>query len=149
MDALEVDDDTAEMRIGARAAQVFLNDSSLNFDPNSSIPFDIGILPLADIQRNLTVYLNSSAKAFSSYIRDYDEESPSTLFLVPVNGAAQGSVKALVANRNLMISTIMLLGFISSLLILSYFTLRGWKFPAFKLRTLMEHGNLMAWKNEK
>lgn len=64
MDALENDDEMAPMRIGALASQVFLNDTSMNFDPSPTNPFEVRILSTEEIQRNLNLFMNSGAKAF-------------------------------------------------------------------------------------
>lgn len=137
MEVLEVDDEEATMRIGILASQAFTNDTSQNFDRTRANPFDIGILPLEDIQRNLNFYMNSGGKSVSSYVKNYDIEGTDQLFLMPVQGAIEQDEQALVTSQGLMIATITLFFCATVLSFINLFYLRVWKTPAFKLDTLV------------
>lgn len=135
MDGMEIENGSAIYRVNARAQQALLESSPQNF---------VAPLPLTDIERNLTKFLNSAAKAFSSYIRDYDEDpSPDTpLFLFSVDGFVQKPKLALVADGGLLISTIALAAFIAILLIAECSGLKVWGVPGFKLESLMKYGHI-------
>lgn len=137
MEVLEVDDEEAPVRIGILAARAFTNETSQDFDESDKNPFDIGILPIEDIQRNLDLFMNPSGKALSSYFKDYEIEGTNQLFLMPVQGAIQQDKQALMTSRGLAISTISLFLCATLSLAIIFFYLRVWQTPPFKLESIL------------
>lgn len=136
MEVLEFDDDTAPLRMGNLASQAFTNDTSQALDKSRNNPFDFGMLPIDQIQKNVDLFMNSAGKALSSYIKDYDIEGTDQLFLMPVQGAIQQDEEALVTSRGLMIATASIFLCTVVLLAINFSYLHVWKSPPFKLETL-------------
>jgi hypothetical protein len=137
MDALEIDDEDVRVRVGGLASQVFLNDTTLNFERSRSNPFDMGILPLEEIQRNLNQVMQSGSKSLSSYIRDYDDDTPEELFIVAVRGAIQKDKLVLVGSQGFVIVTICLVFTATFVMAVNILFFRIWNTPTFKLQTLI------------
>ncbi len=148
LETLSFTDGPSAVQIGVLASRAFLNDTSLNFDPDPSNPFDVGILSLEDIQRNLDTFMNSSAKAFSSYVRDFSAET-SDLFLVTVQAATQQNELALVTSHGLLISTICLFFGATTLIVVNFFYFHIWRAPPFKIETLIGYIREKMLENEK
>ncbi|KAJ3558693.1 hypothetical protein NP233_g11459 [Leucocoprinus birnbaumii] len=135
MDALENDDETARIRVGTLASQVFLNDTSLDFSRSEAKPFDVGILPMQDIQRNLNRFMQSGSKVLSSYVHNQDNSKPSTL--IHAEGAMQTNQEMLTGSRGFLIITICLFFAATLAMVFSLFFLHIWESPALKLETMI------------
>lgn len=136
MDVLEANNADQPMRIGVFAAQAFTNNTSHNFNKSDANPFNVGILPLKDIQQNLDSFINPTGKALSSCIKNDKIEKTSHFFLIPAQGAIRKDKQALVTSQGLMLATIFLFFCITALLVINISYLHAWQRPPFKLKTL-------------
>jgi hypothetical protein len=128
---LDVDEDD-RIRVGIIASQVFLNDTSLDFSGSRSKQFDIGILPLQEIQHNLNRIMQSGSKAVSSYTPnvDSDAESQQGDFQV-VSGGIQEKKQVLVSSPGFVVATIFCVFTIAIVMTANIFYLRIWRTPVF------------------
>lgn len=135
--ALGANSETASMKIGDFAARVFLNDTSLNFDKTPEKPFDVGILPVENIQQTLNSFVNLGAQGFASYDRDYDGDVPEKTFVTSVDASLRESQPALTTSRGLLISMISLFSIPMIMLVLNIFYYHFWQMFPFKLESVL------------
>ncbi|KAF5354940.1 hypothetical protein D9756_005729 [Leucocoprinus leucothites] len=137
LDALDIDEDDVRIHIGAIASGTFLNDSSLDFSRNGSNSFDVGFLPLQEIQNNLNQLMRSSSKALSSNFHTPDAASQEDT-LLPVTGAIQKGEQVLTASRDFLIAIICLVFTAVLAMVLNVLLFSVWSTPAFTLESLFQ-----------
>ncbi|KAF5354826.1 hypothetical protein D9756_005726 [Leucocoprinus leucothites] len=135
--ALDAEDTDVRIFIGEIASQTFINDTSLDFSRNGSNSFDVGLLPLQEIQNNLNQLMRSSSKALSANLNTQNAVAQEHT-LLPVTGAIQKGEQVLTASRDFLIAIICLVFTAVLAMVLNVLLFSVWSTPAFTLESLFQ-----------